>query len=627
MLKRILMATAAAAVAGLAAGAAGAQQLNYSGGLVFGDSLSDTDNFARFLSPALRPGAPYVNGRFSNGPVWLETFGTLRGISLDSRAFGGARAITRTGDPTGLATDLAPQVDRFLAGGTTVAADRLVAIWIGGNDYIGVLSAPTPPSTAQVQATIASVATSVATQAGRLYAAGARNFVLVNLPPLGNIPLTSGLPAATRASANQVSDLHSQALANVASGLRAQGADAILVDVNGLFRDLVARPSAYGFANTTVPCFAPVGPGGSLVATGACATAAGAAGTVFFDALHPTTAAHAVTAAFVDGTLSAAYEAPSAIATTTQLGIRLFEQANQAIAGRMFGARGGQAASLSGAKAGPDGRFALYAFGSYFDGEADQRGNQFGYDYDGYNGGVGVDYEVDQNVVAGFAFAYGKGKLDTDGGYAEVDAKSYTLTTYVTAAADELWGDAFMGYSFDRYEIDRQTRFSFAPTAGADPKGDSWGAGLTVGYTPTFGGLAIGPVASARYVTTEVDGFTEEGGNLLNLTVEDFDAESFKASIGASATGRFGSGGTAIVPTVHLAYEREFLNGGRQVSGTLPSGQPAFAEATTTSRNQVVGGVGVGVDTGTIGMSVGWEGRFGGKIEDNSFSARVRVGF
>ncbi|QJE71847.1 autotransporter domain-containing protein [Aerophototrophica crusticola] len=626
MLKRILMATAAAAVAGLAVGAAGAQQLRYSGGTVFGDSLSDTDNFARFLSPALRPGAPYVNGRFSNGPVWLETFGSLRGITMDSRAFGGARAVTRN-DATGLATDLTPQVDRFLAGGTTVASDRLVAIWIGGNDYVGVLSAPTPPSTAQVQATIANVANTVATQAGRLYAAGARNFVLVDLPPLGNIPLTSGLPAATRASANQVSDLHSLALAGVAAGLRTQGANAILVDVNGLFRDLLARPSAYGFTNTTIPCFAPVGPGGSLVATGACATAAGTAGTVFFDALHPTTTAHALTAAFVDGTLSAAYEAPSAIATTTQLGIRLFEQANQAIAGRMFGARGGQAASLSGSQMGPDGRFALYAFGSYFKGDAEQRGNQFGYDYDGYNGGVGVDYEVDQNVVAGLAFAYGKGKLDTDGDYAEVDAKSYSVTTYVTAAAGELWGDAFMGYSFNKYDIDRQTRFAFAPTASAEPDGDSYGAGLTVGYTPSMGGLAIGPVASLRYVNTEVDGFTEQGSNLLNLKVEDFDAESLKGSLGVSATGRFGSGGTAIVPTVHVAYEREFLNDDRKVFGTLPSGQPAFANATSPARNQVVGGIGLGVNTGSIGLSLGWEGRFGGSIDDNSFSARVRVGF
>lgn len=624
MVRRLLATTAAGAVIALMAGSAGAQQLNYSSGVVFGDSLSDTDNFARFISPALRPGAPYVNGRFSNGPLWLETLSQARGLPIDSRAFGGAQA-TRT-----TLTDLTAQVTGYLATNPSLPADRLVGIWIGGNDYISVLSSPTPPSQAQVQSAIQGVATAVGTQAGRLYAAGARNFLFVNLPPLGAIPLTSGLPAQTRADANTVSDLHSAALANVAGSLRANGANVTLVDVNGLFRDLAARPAAYGFTNVTIPCFAPVGPGGSLVATGACATPQGAAGTVFFDALHPTTAAHAIVGQFVDATLSASFEAPSAIGTTTQLGIRQFEMANQAIASRMAGARTGLGSvnGLTSAEAGADGRYGLFTFGTYVDGEQDQASGQYGFEYEGYTLGAGIDYQVDEHLTAGIAFSYGDAELETDGALATVDGQAYSVLTYATAAAGPLWFDGWLGYSFGQYDISRQTRFAPAPVAEGSPDAHTYGGGATVGYAQPLGGLSIGPFAGLRYANIEVDGYEEEGSPLLRLAVQEFDAESLVGALGLSAAGRFGGADSAIIPTVRVAYEREFQNDGRKVFATLPSNQPSFSDAGSGKRNRVVGGVGLTVETAAgLSASIGYDGQFSGGRDEHGFSGRIGFKF
>src|SRR4029453_12923135 len=48
--------------------------------IVFGDSLSDTGNFYHLTGGF--PPAPYANGRFSNGPLWIEYLADDLGMKL-----------------------------------------------------------------------------------------------------------------------------------------------------------------------------------------------------------------------------------------------------------------------------------------------------------------------------------------------------------------------------------------------------------------------------------------------------------------------------------------------------------------------------------------------------------------
>lgn len=621
---RLLGGTALAAILSLSAiagvaPAAKAQLTDISSLIVFGDSLSDTDNL-RFISAASRPGAPYVNGRFSNGPVWAEGLAAANGWTLSSRAFGGARA-TRTS-----AIDLTAQVDTFLSGGTKISANSLVGIWIGGNDYVAVLTQPQSNPTAAAQAAIAATATAVTTQAGKLYGAGARQFVLVNLPPLGSIPLTSGLSASDKASANTVSDLHAEAVRGVAANLRAQGATVTVVDAKALFQDMLANGATYGFTNVTTPCYAPIGPGGSLVATGACATAAGAASTVFFDALHPTAAAHAVVAQYANGTLSGAYEAPAALATSSEAAQRLLDLANDGVAARMYGVRTGQGSvNVIGAQAGQDGRAGLFTFGSYLKGKRDAIDGQFGYDYDGFNAGIGLDYQVDSHLIAGIAASYGKVNLDTDGDYSSLDAKAVNLQAYFTAAADDLWLDGVLSYSFDDYSSDRITRFNPYPVASGDYKGNTYALAGTVGYTPIAGSFAMGPVVSVRYARSRVEGYKEKGAGPLALTWDDIEAESLVGSVGGQISGV----GTSIIPQVRLAYEHEFKGDSRAVVGRFANGEMVGTNPGAGKRGRVAIGANLVKETAeNVSVSLGYIGRFAGsERQDHALSAHLKIGF
>jgi len=62
----------------------------------FGDSLIDTGNLFQATGGSFPPSPPYFNGRFSNGPIWLETLGTKLGIDAETNnfAFGGSTSGT-----------------------------------------------------------------------------------------------------------------------------------------------------------------------------------------------------------------------------------------------------------------------------------------------------------------------------------------------------------------------------------------------------------------------------------------------------------------------------------------------------------------------------------------------------
>jgi phospholipase/lecithinase/hemolysin len=76
MLRRSII--AAAAILSISAGQAFAGP--YSAIYSFGDSLSDVGN-GFIATGGAKPASPYVNGQFSNGPVWVQDLATELGLS------------------------------------------------------------------------------------------------------------------------------------------------------------------------------------------------------------------------------------------------------------------------------------------------------------------------------------------------------------------------------------------------------------------------------------------------------------------------------------------------------------------------------------------------------------------
>src|SRR5262245_30903975 len=192
--------------------------------VVFGDSLSDPGNaFAlnggiTASAPTygmdgisangipevvtLVPDAPYTSQRFSNGPTWVELLAAAVGLGAyvqpavagaligpdggkaANYAVGGARA-SGSGP-----FDLGGQVSLYLSDARNRASpDALYVIAIGGNDIRAALTVADP--SVVIGAALAGVSQNVQ----RLYQAGARKFLLWNVPNLGRTPAIQRLDA------------------------------------------------------------------------------------------------------------------------------------------------------------------------------------------------------------------------------------------------------------------------------------------------------------------------------------------------------------------------------------------------------------------------------------------------
>jgi len=280
--------------------------------VVFGTSLSDPGNAFALVGGTntppdylvdpffLTPNAPYTRGghHFSNGPTWIEQLArTLRANVNAEPAFKGAnpRAMnfaigTTRAREDGINPSLALLVNAFLqATGGVASPNALHVIEMGSNDVRDALTAG-----AGAPAVLLSALTAIQTNVATLYAAGARRFLIWNVPNVALTPAIRALnsPQAS-AGATQLTTTFNQGLDGQIAFLRATlpGIEIVKLDVFQLLNAAVANPAAFGFTNVTTPCITP------SEAPFFCRTPDEY---LFWDGIHPTTAMHGFVAQFAE---------------------------------------------------------------------------------------------------------------------------------------------------------------------------------------------------------------------------------------------------------------------------------------------------------------------------------------
>lgn len=281
---------------------------NYTRIVVFGDSLSDTGNFAHLTQNQYGvripgPIANYTDGRFTDGPetipaaqkffgVWIEQLaasmplhpevknsldgGTnyayglaLTGNGTSVQAFGPDNSLSITVENMGL------QITDYLATKPAIDKSTLFVIWGGANNLLSASSVDDVVNAA-IEETL---------DIQRLIDAGATQFLILNLPPLGSTPRLNG-SLATSVPANAASLLFNAWLATGVSVLRDfyafRHVSFSQLDVYKLFNQIAAQPGKFALANITA-----AGMGNSAIDPDTY---------LFWDDIHPTTRGHNIVA-------------------------------------------------------------------------------------------------------------------------------------------------------------------------------------------------------------------------------------------------------------------------------------------------------------------------------------------
>lgn len=219
--------------------------------VVFGDSLSDNGNLYEYMQHRIPNSPPYFEGRFSNGPVWVEhlaksAFPDSESTHLLDYAFGGA-AVVEGMDDDALFT-LKREVDAYLIAHHNQADPQsLFIVWIGANNYLALSD--------DVEKTVDDVNKGIRKDLDRLAQAGARHILVLNLPDLGSTPAAKEFDKQKELS--NYSHLHNDTLAKSVESLQNTWPQVqwVVFDTDRLFHDLLVSPEEYGFKNVTDTCY------------------------------------------------------------------------------------------------------------------------------------------------------------------------------------------------------------------------------------------------------------------------------------------------------------------------------------------------------------------------------------
>jgi len=494
--------------------------------VTFGDSLSDNGNLFASLGTPASP--PYFQGRFSNGPVWLEQlFGPMNspfqgtGVGGNTNlAFGGARADANP-NPLGPIPGVPAQIAAFQSFGGAIGPNDLVTVWAGANDLFQVFPPFAIPTEALITTTAINTAGDQITNVKTLIGLGARTLLVPNLPNIGAAPAfntTASGQSGGFLAASTYNEALAQGLKQVAAG--APGVNIVQMNVAAALGVIIDNASAFGFTNVTNQC----------LTTPTCVAAPLATQNtfLFWDGVHPTQAGHALLALYASLLLSTD-ETSKVLAPLAESGLFSRMQASDAIFDRLT-------AWLTGSYAHQNGLYAeVVGASSNFD----AHGTRGAYDFHNYGVRGGIDRQFD-NVLIGGALTVLNG--DIGGSPLSSDTMTFQGDLYASVFMGPLFLNVEAGLSETQLNnIERQTGFGPVKAEG-ESQAHQYGAAVEAGLLLNMGSLAVLPSARVGYASSNMDGYAESAPILaMSYTDRETSASFWGAKVRVSSPLDFGS--------------------------------------------------------------------------------------
>lgn len=626
--------------------------------VVFGDSLSDAGNISLATNPAIQPPLKFTT---NPGQVTVQNLGDDLGLSVGPSlaggtdyAWGGSGVVNNVpGAPAAVPT-ITSQVNGYLAS-SSVDSHALYSIWGGANDIfyhataagaqavaaqlIAANTAGLPPAVAdavaaqiraqvaagagvaaletpdQAQANVGRAAQQEIKLIGQLQGAGVKNLLVFNLPDIGKTPQAAAQGASAAASLSGLSTLFN---AQLNSGLGQAGHGIIPINTYALFNEVIANPSAYGFANVTTPA---CGAGSSSVACGPAGSGLPytyAAGTdqsyLFADGVHPTTGGHALLGQYVASVLTA----PEQISLLSEAPLAASAAQRRAIGNQMMADQ-----------VGSDTR--AFVNIDYASQRFDSTGSSPRTKSDNVNLTLGADVRANDNVSAGVALGLGQHQADFSGG-GGYKLHEISGLGYVTYHAGGGYAGVYGNVGQSNYtDINRRIALGAAQRSETGKTdGSHLGAGVNGGWW--FGGesLRTGPFANLDWERIRIQGYQENGDDSTSMYFDKQERMAAIATVGWRLQGHFRVNEAVLTPYAEVSWNHDSKADPARVSAGLTSMNGSFtATGFVPDKSWGVADIGIAATLTPHVMSwFGYSGRFSNNSQRyNSLNVGLKIGF
>ena len=277
-------------------------------------------------------------------------------------------------------------------------------------------------------------------------------------------------------------------------------------------------------------------------------------------------------------------------------------------------------------------------------GEEDTRRMQLWLDWDwnkigaGASPLTGLDVDTMSTTVGLDVALAGKARVGVMGGYRKLDgqlaygspleATAWTLGAYAAIETPMGIYAQLSGAWLGDAKFKRIGRFSaYEQQASGKTKGDGWAASGEIGWSMPVGGITLTPFAAADYVKLDLDGYTETGASVSNVTYAARGFKKLTASVGGELAMQLG----AVRPAIRGGYSIENESGDREALVKLASAQHAMGSVTMpladTERNSAFAELRVAMREGPLSGYFSGRGRWGRGDDDARVSFGVGYAF
>lgn len=271
----------------------------------------------------------------------------------------------------------------------------------------------------------------------------------------------------------------------------------------------------------------------------------------------------------------------------------------------------------------------LWGTGLWQSADRDANGTTRGSEQNSAGGAFGGTVLQSGAFNLGLAMGYLDSKVSTKSGGARTSIDSFHLAAYGTYALGGTYLTAAATAAYQDMDVKRNV-LSGGVVVGASGAPEAWVGGLGVGVAHPVAlekGFTLTPRASLGWQHMTREGYTESGGGLAGISVNDITAEALRSKIGADLSLKIHDpyAGWTIRPTLSAALARDWRLGDETASGTFNSTGAGFSAALDT-RDQTYLAVGAGVELSLgdgITAFTSYNGEFGGGVET---AGGVRLG-